>query len=310
MEEQRAAFRQRFSPPPSWVPMPESQEFLVQPLSASSCLQALRDCLRTSHPEWFGQGRDILARHGGAYTLELAHAWRVQNRPLWTKYRAELQKMASDLDLCGLRPPDVDVLPELREPARALGDLDRASGEEFLLHGTTAEAVSSILREGLNERFTGRAAFGFGTYLCEDAGKADQYVTAARNSDLASLRAALGLQRVPARDLFYMFVCRTALGFPVHTLDSEVSLEGHQVWASGRSHRAQKRELSQIPGTRPAIRYHSQIMEVTQDPAAFNYYGHQRVYRYREFVVPHSDRVYPEYLVAVRRVATSGPPPA
>merc|ERR1712203_893109 len=108
-----------------------------------------------------------------------------------------------------------------------------------------------------------------------DAGKADQYVKEPTQAVRGSLRALLDMQRLPGRDIFYLFVCRTALGFPVHTVDAELSLEGGPVWAAGRA-RAQKRELGHIPGLRSAVRYHSQVVEITDYTAAtFQQYGHR-----------------------------------
>lgn len=54
---------------------------------------------------------------------------------------------------------------------------------------------------------------------------------------------------------------------------------------------------------RPSRGYHSQLVERTPaEELAQIPQGRPIVERYREFVTTHSERIYPEYLLAVRRV--------
>ena len=52
-----------------------------------------------------------------------------------------------------------------------------------------------------------------------------------------------------------------------------------------------RRELAAIPRVSPPLHYHSLVVELGRS-----------VTRYREFVLFHSERVYPEYLIAYQRV--------
>ena len=51
-----------------------------------------------------------------------------------------------------------------------------------------------------------------------------------------------------------------------------------------------KRELAPVPGVSPPVFHHSLVAELGGD-----------LRRYREFVVFHSDIVYPEYIIAYQR---------
>ena len=69
--------------------------------------------------------------------------------------------------------------------------------------------------------------------------------------------------------------------------------------ASGKSHGL---DLVSI-FDRPSQGYHSQLVERTPaEELAQTPQGRPVVERYREFVTTHSERIYPEYLLAVRRV--------
>merc|ERR1712232_400142 len=87
--------------------------------------------------------------------------------------------------------------------------------------------------------------------------------------------------------LLYVFVCRAALGHLVRTKDGQTDLEDDKrrsIWSS------QNRELTFIPKTSPPLLHHSLLVEVGG-----------RIARYREFILFHGDRIYPEYLVAYQR---------
>ena len=51
-----------------------------------------------------------------------------------------------------------------------------------------------------------------------------------------------------------------------------------------------RRELTTVPGVSPPVHYHSLLADVLEVSA-----------RYREVVVFHSERVYPEYVMAYQR---------
>ena len=101
-------------------------------------------------------------------------------------------------------------------------------------------------------------------------------------------------------NIYFAFLCRVALGFPAITKNGERTIDGRAVWAVSHR-RAERRELAEAPGARN-MRFHSEVVECTLDEEWVSVPQQEhRVYRYREFVMTHSDRVYPEYLIAYQR---------
>jgi len=200
----------------------------------------------------------------------------------------------------------IQLLPEAQE-------LDSTLNEAFLLHGTRPVTIPKIMHAGLNERVNQRGYFGSGTYLAEDAGKADQYTGLDRRfqsrGDLADLHGLLyysprdACKPRHAGDVFYMFLCRAALGYPIQSFDGEWSTCGqHRVRTQDRKFR-NTNELSPIPtSTTGRTNHHSLIIERYDESVSATVWKPRRaVQRYREFVFTHSDRTYPQYLLAVQR---------
>ncbi|KAL1528532.1 hypothetical protein AB1Y20_009875 [Prymnesium parvum] len=276
--------------------------FALVRIHQAPLLAALNEMLGVEDPSSLSRGRDV--REKGEYTgLQLAAAWRVENPFMWEKYvieRAGLSAHAARMAESGQQMPRLVVRQELADATLRLEErhLLTTVNEAYLMHGTRAETVLPILRHGLNERFSG-GHFGAGTYLAEVADKVNQYV--ARESkapvdalnELHSYLYEDGGKRPENPNVFYLLVCRAALGHFVSTLDGETSLPSrpgeipHQVFARG----AGKRELAPIPGSPNGVNYHSMCVEIGG-----------KVKRHREFVVFHSDRIYVEYLVAFNRV--------
>jgi hypothetical protein len=161
------------------------------------------------------------------------------------------------------------------------------------MHGTNAGVLFNILATGMNERFAGTAAgadYGEGTYLAEDAGKTDRYTEVDPQYDGSSeLHKRLYAHNVPhPGKVFYILVCRVALGHHVRTQqkgkDATSTDTGRRVFPISF------RELDTVAGVSPPVHHHSllaDVMDVGQ--------------KYREFIVFHSDYIYPEYLVAYQR---------
>ena len=102
-------------------------------------------------------------------------------------------------------------------------------------------------------------------------------------------------------EVFYMFVCHVCLGVPARIFDGERALEGDDVWAPARG-KARRRELAVVPGSKPPMHFHGQLVEVTPSACtSLFHHGARLAERYPEFVIAHSDRAYPEYLLAVHR---------
>lgn len=224
-----------------------------------------------------------------------------------------MRKIKSDLKRAGIAcPRESGFWRELEEGAGALPDekLDADINETFLFHGTRPMTIPKIVQSGLNERLNGRGFFGCGTYLAEDMGKADQYVRIdkryLRSGDLAPLHKLLygeDPEKHP-QDVFYVLLCRVALGYALHSFNGEVASTDGQTPVYSKLHRGyDSRELSPIPGTSGDVLHHSLVIEKTPKHEIDEdwWYGESRVWRYREFVLTHSDRIYPQYLLAVKR---------
>lgn len=86
------------------------------------------------------------------------------------------------------------------------------------------------------------------------------------------------------------------LGHPARTKEGAPHarrLDGGAVFASA----ANTRELATVEGVAPPMHYHSLIIETGG-----------RIARFREFVLFHSEYVYPEYLLAYQRLDARGQP--
>jgi hypothetical protein len=166
--------------------------------------------------------------------------------------------------------------------------------EAVLMHAPPNPAVLlSILSTGLNERFSGTnagTAYGDGIYFAEDAGKNDQYAGVDEQYEATSelhKRLYRNGVRHPGK-VYYLLVCRVAVGHHVRT---------HQ---SGRNARSVDdgsavfpisfRELAAVPDVTPPVHYHTLLADVLGTGA-----------RYREVIVFHSERIYPEYVLAYQR---------
>jgi len=175
----------------------------------------------------------------------------------------------------------------LQEPLEA--------NEGWFLHGTKPATVLPILSSGLSERMC-QGKFGKGVYLAEDPEKADQYAIpdasymAQGLEDLHQrLYRAGSAIRHPNEDLFYVFVVRAAAGIPVRTRDGKSDLDrpSKPIFAS-----PEQRELAEVPGVTPPLRFHSLVVEL----------GGQ-INRFREFVYFNSTRFSVEYLIVYRRTS-------
>jgi len=180
-----------------------------------------------------------------------------------------------------------------RVAATLPGHLRADVNEAFLMHGTNAGVLVNILSSGMNERFAGSSAgtaYGEGSYLADDAGKNDQYTAVDAqhdaNSELHKRLYAHGA-RHPG-NVFYVVVCRVALGHHVRTTQS-----GKNATSTDTGRRVfpiSFRELDTVAGVSPPVHYHSLLADVVQVGQ-----------RYREFIVFHSELIYPEYVIAYHR---------
>lgn len=241
-----------------------------------------------------GKGRDVLEK--GTYSsLSLKCAWRIENLNLWKRYNTELGIVGDEIDGRGFTLPTLDLRKELADAVGTLPNaLDSKVNENFFLHGMKPDTVLTILQNGCNMRFS-NGNFGQGTYLAEDAGKADQYVMKDSGDDptLEELHTRLyrkGDQHVDhPGDVCYVVLVRSIMGYFVRTLSGEASVQDMDFGADVFGNPA-RTELATIPGAVPPVHYHSMAVELGT-----------AVKRYREFVQFHEARLYPEYLLAYRR---------
>jgi len=221
-----------------------------------------------------------------------AQAWRLEHPGMWCEYAAAKQHIhlqLPSLAKAGLRLHPVKLRAAYEELAQQMpAQLDSEINEVYLSHGTKPETIVALMSEGLNERFSG-GLFGHGTYLAEDVAKNDNYVTydehyGAHKELHNMLFDKFGLKH-PGK-LLYVFFCRTALGCAVRTKDGMTDMDGRgrSVWS------CEQKELATIAGSNPPILHHSLLAETGE-----------RIKRYREFILFHGNRLYPEYLVAYQR---------
>lgn len=199
------------------------------------------------------------------------------------------------------------------------GPVDRHLNESWFLHGSRPELILSVLQNGFNERLcTTQGLFGGGTYLAEDAAKVDQYCTSDSvhcGPGLEDLHRRLyrgGVQHAPGT--YYAFACRAVCGLTIFSRDGfHHSADGRRsIWAN-----MERRELCFVPGVSPAMNYQSLVGELSKVGATPSRDCDSScmcrtwvpldkdlplISRFREFIVFDSARVYPEYLLAFRRV--------
>mmetsp|Transcript_72411 Transcript_72411/g.172572 ORF Transcript_72411/g.172572 Transcript_72411/m.172572 type:complete len:723 (+) Transcript_72411:107-2275(+) len=277
------------SAPSYWseAPVPPAR-FKVVPAS----VQEMSSLVQMLTPGGTLGGRDTRQCNKPYTTFRFAGGWRVENPALYGKYAAERHRLSTSvhsLRTAGRPPRDPRLRSTIADAAKRLPcDLDAEANEVLLLHGTSPEVVLNIMAGGFNERYSGiHTHFGLGNYFAEDAAKSDQYVTEdERQGAFPDLHNHLYTSTVHPGSVFYIFVCRAVLGHLCRTKDAKTDLDsGATLWSS------HLRELSIIPGSSPSEPHHALLAEVGG-----------AVMRFREFILFHGDRVYPEYLIAYQRV--------
>ncbi|CAE7327124.1 PRP40B [Symbiodinium natans] len=165
-----------------------------------------------------------------------------------------------------------------------------------------AKSMPGSLPLGFSDKLASLSGvFGAGSYFAEDPEKIDQYTQPDAGQaapGLEELHAQLFTEESPhpGEDTFYCFVVRATCGaaLVIEGLDQERLKDvntGKHVFL-----KPDRRQLCHIPGAVPSISYHTLVVELTKRklPTA--------VLRFREIVLFEDTRVYPEYLIAYRRV--------
>ena len=279
----------------------QEDSFAVVPLSEAedwSTWRTLEQFLHRSDPSQLGKGKDVTRAYGNYNGLRLVSAWRIEHPLARKRYAVAMEKVCVDMKLLdrqnvhkfGAR---LKGFPLATAAAAAGFAATPAVSESFLLHGTRPDVLLSVLKNGLNERYSGSnagTAFGDGVYLAEDVAKTDQYgapdVGFSSSSDLH--RRLYGSSYRHQGSVFYVLVCRVLLGYPART--QEMSPKATHMETRQALFPIGFRELAPIPGVTPPTSYHSLIAELGIN-----------IMRYREFVLFHGEYVLPEYLLAYHR---------
>jgi len=258
---------------------------------------ALEQLLRTDHMKLKAPGADRGAcKHD---RLKMVCAWRLENPVLWEDYLSGIGRVKRDVQIirnAGVKAAGGDRPATAPIAASMPGKLNADVNEAILMHGTNAGVLINIILHGMNERFAGSSAgtaYGEGSYLAEDAGKNDQYTAVDASYDKSSelhKRLYSRRHRHPG-NVFYIVVCRVVLGHHVRTTQSgktakSADTQKHVFARDGGNYR----ELATVPGVPVPVHHHSLLVD------AISVGG-----RYREFIVFHSELIYPEYVIAYQR---------
>eukprot|EP00935_MAST-01C_sp_MAST-1C-sp1_P002831 g2831.t1 len=130
------------------------------------------------HDHAFGCGHGDNEEDGMCAKIKIDRVERVQNPKLWSKYNAKLSAVegVDSGDLIDAATMDLQNLPA--PDPRFLADLVRSKNEMYLWHGTDADAVASIVKEGFKlPKVSEKQTYGPGVYFAENICKANQYCT-------------------------------------------------------------------------------------------------------------------------------------
>lgn len=276
----------------------------ADPVQDHRTIDALRRMLHTDRPEELGEGRDVKEYKREYENLEFYCAWRVTNKTRRNIYEATRDDIRSQVATIRGQGLALKKLALILDGGEDLGfPLADDANEVFLLSGTKPELLVPILTQGLNENLGG-GLFGSATYLAEDSAKIDQYTTphtGLGQKGLGEMESIFfpGGEGHPGggkkkagrkKDLFYCMACRATLGWYQRTFDGKTNMDckGKDVWVN-----KEKKELSEIPGSKPAMRYHSLVAQ----------YGKKaKVKRFREFMFYNANQLNVEYIIAYHRV--------
>jgi len=126
----------------------------------------------------------IPTSHGGtecsnAKSIVVQEVFSLVNREVWKSYVSQKEKIAKKIYRHQDCPWVHDEFPEFRKIKERMSDvidIDAATNEVLLFHGTKASKVEDIMKEGFDHRLSsGRNLYGLGLYFTPDACKVLQY---------------------------------------------------------------------------------------------------------------------------------------
>lgn len=266
--------------------------------------QALRQMLQIDPRLALGTGADMKTPWPDIPVekrrLQLVKAWKLFDESQTQVYeggRRRVQRDCEELPIArSSRWTTHDVRGELWQAILAVKvPLEPEINETLLLTGVPKDVVRKILRNGLNERFSGSNAgsmFGAGNYFAEDAGKCDHYTTPDQkyngSDDLHTLLYPDGDADFPAEEVFYMFVAKVCLG---HCAQTDNCPHDRMCKRTGTTENVfatrQRRELAPVSGS-DTVHFHSLL-------------AHIPTMRYREFINFNAQYTHLEFLMAYSR---------
>eukprot|EP00931_Biecheleriopsis_adriatica_P030470 TRINITY_DN17970_c0_g1_i1.p1 TRINITY_DN17970_c0_g1~~TRINITY_DN17970_c0_g1_i1.p1 ORF type:complete len:606 (+),score=91.07 TRINITY_DN17970_c0_g1_i1:51-1868(+) len=285
-------------------PLLKDKSLGVEPLPCKGTeWRTLCQLMYVTDPENLGIGRDVKEADGKYNRLMPVRAWKINRQAHWMIFDAARSMLSDDLQRVRKLRSVPKVQGNLRKAARWLGVMGTECNEQILLHGTKPENLLTIIHSGLSEKVS-RGLLGHGVYLAEDPSKMDQYCTPDTGPGmpgLEKLHAELYSDdhSHPGR-CFYALVCRVTLGLPVFTKNGKTDLHNPLETIFRASDR---RELALVPGTEPAISYHSLIAEPGSPDDGYI------LQRHREFVVFNCNRILEQYIIAYKRDNSNEPMP-
>jgi len=258
----------------------------------------------------------------GYTKLLLQHAWQVENKVMWGKYNGEREEIRKIMQRMTAEQEKKMPQPNFRAPTDKVGSNLAQLGalyvdgihEVHLLHVLKDPTLAEdIVSGGFNEHFAGTQtgilfSNGPGIYMAEDAGKVNQYGRAVSNDAEKEKMCTLFYTslHLPPQDnkLYYMFVCRAALGCIEQVGKDRDHRLGTQepVFADG----THKKELAYVPEIdKPRTRFQTELAESTgggghvAEDTHKEHLGNEL--QFREFISYKGNRIYPEFLIAYSR---------
>lgn len=177
---------------------------LLKKVTGKRTLERLAEVLNGSRARH--DGTVCKCVHGSSNFI-VTEAYQVRNLHLWRRYHRCIRSICDKHRQYGISPEHIH-----HPPSKALIDfatdidVDQASNELLLLHGTPHFDVAKVIAtEGFDHRVAGNGLYGQGTYFAAQTCKAAQYATVHGMSLKAStqLVGTMLLARVAIGDPFY-----------------------------------------------------------------------------------------------------------
>lgn len=177
---------------------------LLKKVTGKRTLESLAEVLNGSRARH--DGTVCKCVHGSSNFI-VTEAYQVRNLHLWRRYHRCIRSICDKHRQYGISPEHIS-----HPPSKALIDfatdidVDQASNELLLLHGTPHFDVAKVIAtEGFDHRVAGNGLYGQGTYFAAQTCKAAQYATVHGMSLKAStqLVGTMLLARVAIGDPFY-----------------------------------------------------------------------------------------------------------